>query len=53
MFGIAAVVAFAIALIFDLTSYHSGHWTPTTFAHLGLLLLAVHVIRPVWPRNTP
>jgi hypothetical protein len=53
VFAIAAVVAFALALIFDLVNFKSGNWTPTTFVDLGLLLVALHLVRPVWPRTPP
>jgi hypothetical protein len=44
MFGIAAIVAFAIALILQLASVSKGVFlTVTTFALIGLLCLAVHL----------
>ena len=43
MFGIAAVIAFAIATLMDLFGWGSGKVTVTLFALLGLLFLALHV----------
>lgn len=44
MFGIAAIVAFAIALILQLASISRGVLlTPWTFVIIGLLAMAVHV----------
>jgi len=44
MFGIAAIVAFAVALILDLASVHKGVFlTAGTFTLIGLLCLAVHL----------
>lgn len=54
MFGIASIVAFAIA--FALYAVHSANpapWDPRGFALLGLTLLAVHVTArsgPPWHR---
>lgn len=45
MFGIAAIVAFAVALILQLASVSKGAvLTAATFVILGLLLLAVHMV---------
>jgi hypothetical protein len=45
MAGIAAVIAFAIALILQLASVSKGVLlTPWTFVIIGLLCLAVHVV---------
>jgi hypothetical protein len=45
MFGIAAIVAFAVALILQLASVSKGVFlTVTTFELIGLLCLAVHVV---------
>ncbi len=41
MFGIAAVVAFAIALFLDLAGLSKGHISYVTFALAGLLCLAI------------
>jgi hypothetical protein len=50
MFGIAAIVAFAIALILWLASVANGVLlTWQTFALIGLLCLSVHLVRPWWP----
>ena len=51
MWGIAAIVAFALALVIWLaaSSVHAGHvLTWQTFTIIGLLCLAVHVTAP-WP----
>jgi hypothetical protein len=45
MFGIAAIVAFAVALILQLASVSKGSvLTVETFTLIGLLLLAVHLV---------
>jgi hypothetical protein len=45
MFGIAAIVAFAVALILQLASVSKGVFLAvTTFVIIGLLCLAVHVV---------
>ena len=45
MFGIASIVAFAVALILQLASVSKGVvLTVETFVILGLLLLAIHVV---------
>lgn len=52
MWGIAAIVAFALALVIWLaaSSVHAGHvLTWQTFTIIGLLCLAVHVTAPGWP----
>lgn len=54
MFGIAAIVSFALALILWLAQaqIHAGPvlaWQ--TFTIAGLLCLAVHVVAPGWPRR--
>ena len=42
MFGVAAVVAFAIALILQLANIHKGHLlVAATFVIIGLLCLAL------------
>jgi hypothetical protein len=52
MWGIAAIVAFALALILWLAQIHAGHaLTWQTFTIAGLLLLAVHMVAPGWPRR--
>jgi hypothetical protein len=44
MFGLAAIVAFAIALILQLASLDKGVFlTAATFTIIGLLCLAVHL----------
>ena len=54
IFGIASIVAFALALVFRLAQGHLDggvflSWQ--TFTILGLLLLAVHMMAPGWPRR--
>ena len=50
MFGIASIVAFALALILWLASVHQGVFvTWQTFTIAGLLCLAVHVVTGWWP----
>ncbi len=44
MFGIAAIVAFIIALFLDLAGISKGHFDVTTFALIGLLCLAIHLV---------
>jgi hypothetical protein len=46
MFGIAAIVSFAIALIMDLASLGNGTVNVTLFTLIGLLCLAVHLSTP-------
>jgi hypothetical protein len=54
MFGIAAIVAFAVALILQLASVSKGAvLTVTTFTILGLLLLAVHLVYRVGIGGAP
>jgi len=44
MFGVAAIVAFAVALILQLASVSKGVFlTVTTFALIGFICLAVHL----------
>jgi hypothetical protein len=43
MFGLASIVAFAVALILDLAGVSKGHLNYVLFALIGLLCLAVHV----------
>jgi len=55
MFGIAAIVAFALSLVFWLAGSHINggvFLTWQTFTILGLLLLAVHMVAPGWPRRS-
>ena len=53
MFGIAAIVAFGVALILQLASVSSGHLvTAETFVIIGLLCLAVHVVTGWWPNRS-
>lgn len=49
MFGIAAIVAFGIALIIDLGDLGKDHATWQTFTIAGLLCLAVHLCAGSWP----
>jgi hypothetical protein len=52
MFGVAAIVAFAVALILQLASISQGQGqvlTVWTFTLIGLLCLAVHVVTGWWP----
>lgn len=52
MFGIAAIVAFAVALILQLAGVHQGHLlTADTFTIIGLLCLAVHMVTGWWPQR--
>ena len=48
MFGIAAIVAFAIALLMHLFGWGSGKIDETLFTLIGLLCLAVHVVTGWW-----
>jgi len=55
MFGIAAIVAFALSLVFWLAGSHLDGgvflaWQ--TFTIIGLLCLAVHMVAPGWPRRS-
>jgi hypothetical protein len=50
MFGIAAVVAFAVALILQLANVGKGVFlTVATFVITGLLCLSVHLVTGWWP----
>jgi hypothetical protein len=49
MFGIAAVVFFAIALILEVFDLAKGHVNYVTFGLAGLLCLAIHVVAGWWP----
>ena len=50
MLGIAAIVAFALALIFQLASVSGGKLTDAiTWVIAGLLCLSVHVVTGWWP----
>ena len=50
MFGIAAIVAFAIALILQVAAVSKGDiLTVPAFTILGLLCLAIHVVTGWWP----
>ena len=51
MFGIAAIVAFAVALILQLASVHHGLLSAATFVIIGLLCLAVHTVTGWWPQR--
>jgi len=54
MFGIAAVVAFAVALILHLASVDRGVLlNPGAFTIIGLLCLAVHLVWPYTPWHRP
>ena len=44
MFGVAAVVAFALALLMHLFGWGSGKADAATFALGGFLLLALHLV---------
>jgi hypothetical protein len=47
MFGIAAIVAFAIALILWLASVAKGVFlTPETFELIGFICLSIHLSTP-------
>ena len=51
MFAVASVVCFAVALIFHLAGFHSGHLDETTFMLAGMLCLALAVVLPGWPHR--
>ena len=44
MFGIAAVVAFILALVFEVADFAKGHWDWSTMMLLGFVFLAVHLV---------
>jgi hypothetical protein len=48
MFGIAAVIAFVIALLLDLAGVSKGHFNEETAVIVGFLCLAVHLVWPAW-----
>jgi hypothetical protein len=50
MAAIAAVVCFAIALIFHLAGFSHDHLDPETFKIAGLICLALWAC-PGWPRR--
>lgn len=53
MFGIAAIVAFALALILQLASVSGGKLlTAATFVIIGLLCMAVHMVTGWWPNRS-
>jgi hypothetical protein len=53
MFAIAAIVAFAIALIMEVAQVAAkGAVNVTTFALIGLLCLAIHLVWGVYPWRT-
>ena len=55
LFGIAAIVSFALSLILWLAASHINggvFLTWQTFTIIGLLLLAVHMVAPGWPRRS-
>lgn len=50
MFGVAAIVAFVVALILQLASVSKGVvLTVETFTLIGFVCLAVHVVTGWWP----
>jgi hypothetical protein len=50
MFGVAAIVAFVVALILQLASISQGRvLTVWTFALIGFICLAVHLVTGWWP----
>jgi hypothetical protein len=51
VFGIGAIVAFAIALIMNLADMSHGHLTYVLFVIVGLLCLAVHTVIAWWPHR--
>ena len=52
MFGIAAIVAFAVALILQIAGVARGSvLTASVFTIAGLLCLAVHLVTGWWPRH--
>ena len=48
MFGVLAVIAFAIALILDLAGVSKGRINENTFIIIGLLCVAVELVWPAW-----
>ncbi len=49
MFGIASIVAFAVALILQVADVSKGHvLTVPAFVIIGLLCLAIHVTSGGW-----
>jgi hypothetical protein len=54
MAGVLAIVAFAVALIFQLASVDKNVLlNPGAFTIIGLLCLAVHLVWPVTPWHRP
>jgi hypothetical protein len=53
MFGIAAIVAFAVALILNVFSLSRGHFDWQALMLAGLLCFAIHLYPagPWWPRR--
>lgn len=50
MWGTGSILAFLLALIFNLAGLSKGHLTWQMFALAGLLLLAVHIVScSPWP----
>jgi hypothetical protein len=48
MFGLIAIVAFAIALLMHLFGWGSGKIDDTLFLYIGLLALALHLVTGWW-----
>jgi hypothetical protein len=54
MAGVLAIVAFAVALIFQLASVDKNVLlNPAAFTIIGLLCLAVHLVWPYTPWHRP
>lgn len=53
MLAICAAFAFLIALVLDLAHGSIGRIGPTDFMLAGLVLLALSVVAPGWPRTWP
>lgn len=51
MFGIAAIVAFAIALLMHAFGWGSGKVDVLLFELAGFLLLALHLVTGWWPNR--
>lgn len=55
MFGLAAIVLFILAAVFQLAGLASGHLDAAVLAYAGLACLAIHVLYPwsPWTRRAP
>jgi hypothetical protein len=43
MFGVASIIAFIIAVIFEVADFAKGHWDWQTAMLLGFVFLAIHL----------